>query len=183
MPFETRLPLAVSKRDSSCSAARISRIASSSPGPEAVEGEPDGPPARREIEIGGRSERTTPPAAHPTHEDEREEDRPGLRPVVVVPDSGSGGELNNLEFGSRQPNLAARGICQYLSEHDWNAIVDLLVARTTVRGSARELGRSPSTVSREVRRKSDAQSRDRAERAERGAMGPRPIDQPPDRCR
>ena len=42
---------------------------------------------------------------------------------------------------------------RYLSEHERIRIADLLGAGMTVRGIAAELGRAPSTISREIRRK------------------------------
>jgi IS30 family transposase len=42
---------------------------------------------------------------------------------------------------------------RYLSEHERIQIADLLAAKTSVRGIAEQLGRSPSTISREIRRK------------------------------
>jgi len=58
---------------------------------------------------------------------------------------------------------------RYLSEHERIVIADLRASGQTVRVIARELGRSPSTVSREVRRNSDAHGRYRPEHAEHAA--------------
>ena len=58
---------------------------------------------------------------------------------------------------------------RYLSEHERIQIADLLVAKTTVRSIAELLGRSPSTISREIRRNSGADGRYRPHHAERSA--------------
>jgi transposase len=58
---------------------------------------------------------------------------------------------------------------RYLSEHERIVIADLLRAGQSARGIARELGRSPSTVSREIERNSDAHGRYRPHRAEHAA--------------
>jgi IS30 family transposase len=58
---------------------------------------------------------------------------------------------------------------RYLSEDERIVIADLLRAGQTVRAIALELGRSPSTVSREIRRNSDAHARYRPTHAERAA--------------
>src|SRR5215207_10122225 len=44
---------------------------------------------------------------------------------------------------------------RYLSEQERIRIADLRVARMSVRGIALELGRAPSTISREIRRNSE----------------------------
>jgi hypothetical protein len=48
---------------------------------------------------------------------------------------------------------------RYLSEHERIVIADLLTAGRTVRAIGLELGRPPSTVSREISRNSDARGR------------------------
>ncbi len=48
---------------------------------------------------------------------------------------------------------------RYLSEQERIRIADLRVARMSVRAIALELGRAPSTVSREIRRNSDTDGR------------------------
>ena len=58
---------------------------------------------------------------------------------------------------------------RYLSEHERISIADLLRAGQSARGIARELGRSPSTVSREIERNSDAHGRYRPHHAEHAA--------------
>ena len=58
---------------------------------------------------------------------------------------------------------------RYLSEHERIRIADLLAADTTVRGIAMELGRAPSTISREIRRNSDPDGRYRPHHAEHAA--------------
>jgi IS30 family transposase len=58
---------------------------------------------------------------------------------------------------------------RYLSEDERIVIADLLGTGRTIRVIARELGRSPSTVSREVRRNSDPHGRYRPEHAEHAA--------------
>ena len=58
---------------------------------------------------------------------------------------------------------------RYLSEQERIVIADLLCAKTTVRGIARRLGRSPSTISREIRRNSDPDGRYRPHHAEHAA--------------
>jgi IS30 family transposase len=58
---------------------------------------------------------------------------------------------------------------RFLSEHERIVIADLLRAGQSARGIARELGRSPSTVSREIRRNSDAHGRYRPHHAEQAA--------------
>jgi transposase, IS30 family len=54
---------------------------------------------------------------------------------------------------------------RYLSEQERIAIADLLRVGVTVRGIAAHLGRSPSTVSREIRRNSDSDGRCRPHHA------------------
>ena len=56
---------------------------------------------------------------------------------------------------------------RYLSEQERIQIADLLAAKMTVRGIALELGRAPSTVSREIRRNRDPDGRYRPHQAER----------------
>ena len=58
---------------------------------------------------------------------------------------------------------------RYLSEHERIQIADLLAAKTTVRGIAEQLGRAPSTISREIRRNSDPDARYRPHHAEHAA--------------
>jgi IS30 family transposase len=58
---------------------------------------------------------------------------------------------------------------RYLSERERIAIADLLRAGVTVRGIAAQLGRSPSTVSREIGRNSDPDGRYRPHHAEHAA--------------
>jgi IS30 family transposase len=58
---------------------------------------------------------------------------------------------------------------RYLSELERIAIADLLNRGGSVRAIARELGRSPSTVSREIRRNGDRDGRYRPHRAEHAA--------------
>jgi len=58
---------------------------------------------------------------------------------------------------------------RYLSEQERVVIADLLCAKLTVRGIARRLGRSPSTISREIRRNSDLDGRYRPHHAEHAA--------------
>jgi transposase, IS30 family len=58
---------------------------------------------------------------------------------------------------------------RYLSEQERIRIADLLSAGMAVRGIAAELGRAPSTVSREIRRNSDPDGRYRPHHAEHAA--------------
>jgi transposase, IS30 family len=58
---------------------------------------------------------------------------------------------------------------RYLSEHERIRIADRLAAGMTVRGIAAELGRAPSTISREIRRNSDPDGRYRPHHAEHAA--------------
>lgn len=58
---------------------------------------------------------------------------------------------------------------RYLSERERIVIADLLAAKMTVRGIAAEMGRSPSTISREIRRNSDPDGRYRPHHAEHTA--------------
>jgi IS30 family transposase len=58
---------------------------------------------------------------------------------------------------------------RYLSEQERIQIADLLAAKKSVRGIARELGRAPSTISREIRRNRDADGRYRPHHAEHAA--------------
>lgn len=58
---------------------------------------------------------------------------------------------------------------RYLSEHERIRIADLLAAGVTVRGIAGNLGRAPSTISREIRRNSDPDGRYRPHHAEHAA--------------
>jgi len=58
---------------------------------------------------------------------------------------------------------------RYLSEQERTEIADLLAQSVTIRGIARQLGRSPSTVSREIRRNSDPDGRYRPHHAEHAA--------------
>jgi IS30 family transposase len=59
--------------------------------------------------------------------------------------------------------------CRYLSEQERVMIADLLAAGNTVRGIAGELGRSPSTISREIRRNAGTDGRYRPHQAQRAA--------------
>ena len=58
---------------------------------------------------------------------------------------------------------------RYLSEHERIQIADLLAAKTSARGIAEQLGRAPSTISREIRRNSDPDGRYRPHHAEHAA--------------
>jgi IS30 family transposase len=58
---------------------------------------------------------------------------------------------------------------RYLSEQERIRIADLLAAKTTVRGIAEQLGRAPSTISREIRRNRDPDGRYRPHHAEHAA--------------
>src|SRR3954451_6813609 len=58
---------------------------------------------------------------------------------------------------------------RYLSETERIAIADLLSGGASLRAIARELGRSPSTISREIRRNGDRDGRYRPHRAEQAA--------------
>src|SRR3954451_23406746 len=58
---------------------------------------------------------------------------------------------------------------RYLSEGERIAIADLLNGGASIRAIARELGRSPSTISRELRRNRDRERRYRTHRAEHAA--------------
>jgi IS30 family transposase len=59
--------------------------------------------------------------------------------------------------------------CRYLSEQERVMIADLLAAGNTVRGIAGELRRSPSTISREIRRNAGTDGRYRPHQAQRAA--------------
>jgi IS30 family transposase len=58
---------------------------------------------------------------------------------------------------------------RYLSEQERIQIADLLAAKVTVRGIAVQLGRAPSTISREIGRNSDPDGRYRPHHAEQSA--------------
>jgi len=58
---------------------------------------------------------------------------------------------------------------RYLSEQERIKIADLVAAKMTVRGIAAELGRAPSTISREIRRNSDQDGRYLPHHAEQAA--------------
>ena len=58
---------------------------------------------------------------------------------------------------------------RYLSQPERIAIADLLSGGASIRAIARELGRPPSTISREIRRNGDADGRYRPHRAEQAA--------------
>ena len=58
---------------------------------------------------------------------------------------------------------------RYLSEQERIGIADLLAAKVSVRAIALELGRAPSTISREIRRNSDTDGGYRPHQAERHA--------------
>ena len=60
-------------------------------------------------------------------------------------------------------------IPRYLSEQERIRIADLLAAKVSVRGIAEELGRGPSTISREIRRNRDPDGRYRPHHAARSA--------------
>ncbi len=55
---------------------------------------------------------------------------------------------------------------RYLSEQERIQIADLLAAKTSLRGIAEQLGRAPSTISREIRRNSDPDGRYRPHHAD-----------------
>ena len=90
---------------------------------------------------------------------------------------------NRWRYGRRGPEFR-RGAChlsageieqakprspRYLSEQERIQIADLLAAKTTVRGIAQQLGRAPSTISREIRRNSGQDGRYRPHHAEQFA--------------
>ena len=58
---------------------------------------------------------------------------------------------------------------RYLSEQERIQIADLQAARMSVRGIAEQMGRAPSTISREIRRNSDPDGRYRPHQAEQAA--------------
>ena len=58
---------------------------------------------------------------------------------------------------------------RYLSEQERIQIADLLAAKATVRGIAEQLGRAPSTISREIRRNGGPDGRYRPHHVERAA--------------
>src|SRR3954471_23164734 len=58
---------------------------------------------------------------------------------------------------------------RYLSQPERIAIADLLAGGASIRAIARELGRSPSTISREIRRNDDVDGRYRPHRTEHAA--------------
>jgi IS30 family transposase len=58
---------------------------------------------------------------------------------------------------------------RYLSEQERIQIADLVGAKVTVRGIAAQLGRAPSTISREIRRNRDPDGRYRPHHAEQAA--------------
>ena len=58
---------------------------------------------------------------------------------------------------------------RYLSEQERIRIADLLAAKMSVRGIAEQLGRAPSTISREIRRNRDPDGRYRPHHAEHAA--------------
>jgi IS30 family transposase len=58
---------------------------------------------------------------------------------------------------------------RYLSEQERIQIADLLAAMTSLRGIAEQLGRAPSTISREIRRNSDPDGRYRPHHADHAA--------------
>jgi transposase, IS30 family len=59
---------------------------------------------------------------------------------------------------------------RYLSEQERIQIADLLAARMSVRRVAEQLGRAPSTISREIRRNSDPDGHYRPHHAEQAAL-------------
>jgi transposase, IS30 family len=75
------------------------------------------------------------------------------------------------------PSSYSEGSSRYLSEQERIVIADLLREGATIRAIARELGRAPSTVSREVRRNAHPQSgiyRPHAAQARAEGRRPRP---------
>jgi IS30 family transposase len=58
---------------------------------------------------------------------------------------------------------------RYLSEQERIQIADLLASNTSIRGIAEQMGRSPSTISREIRRNRDSDGRYRPHHAEQAA--------------
>jgi transposase, IS30 family len=58
---------------------------------------------------------------------------------------------------------------RYLSEQERIQIADLLAANTSIRGIAAQMGRAPSTISREIRRNRDSDGGYRPHRAEQAA--------------
>ena len=58
---------------------------------------------------------------------------------------------------------------RYLSEQERIQIADLLAANTSVRGIAAQMGRAPSTISREIRRNRDSDDHYRPHHAEQAA--------------
>ena len=75
---------------------------------------------------------------------------------------------------------------RYLSEPERIAIADRLTCGESVRAIARELGRAPSTISREIARNSDPDGRYRPHHAEHAARArmrrPRPRESPQMAC-
>ena len=71
---------------------------------------------------------------------------------------------------------------RYLSEQERIRIADLLAAKTTVRGIAEQLGRAPSTISREIRRNGEPDGRYRPHHAEHAARRGVQAAQATDRC-
>jgi hypothetical protein len=79
-------------------------------------------------------------------------------PVAVWPaGQESAGAL--VVYPSVKITEGRRRSTRYLSEHERIEIADLLAAETSVRGIAEQLGRSPSTISREICRNSGPDSR------------------------
>lgn len=74
----------------------------------------------------------------------------------------------------RLPVPVASGFSRYLSEDERVFIADRLLARSSVRSIARELGRSPSTISRELARNRPDTRRYHPFRAQKMAQSRRP---------
>ncbi|MET8945448.1 IS30 family transposase [Streptomyces sp. NPDC004542] len=91
--------------------------------------------------------------------------------------NGRSGERNRKPVPPIHVVVPARGPSRYLSEDERIHIADRLREKTTVRAIAAELGRSPSTVSREIRRNRHPASsvyRPHAAQARADARRPRP---------
>jgi Transposase and inactivated derivatives, IS30 family len=79
----------------------------------------------------------------------------------------SGGEVLHYPPVTIEPEKPRS--CRYLSEQERVMIADRLAAGNTVRAIAGELGRSPSTISRELRRNAGPDGRYRPHQAQRAA--------------
>ncbi len=91
--------------------------------------------------------------------------------------NGRSGERNRRPVPPMHVVVPARGPSRYLSEDERIHIADRLREKATVRAIAAELGRSPSTVSREIRRNRHPASgayRPHAAQARADARRPRP---------